>query len=80
MRGEDIRAQAEQVLRKEREQDLQRLKAELAMMREKCSRLKTLSRLSGLLNSSLDFEYVKRKATEAAAELLNCEASSLLLK
>jgi HD-GYP domain-containing protein (c-di-GMP phosphodiesterase class II) len=42
--------------------------------------LEILTRLSSLLNSSLDFEYVKKKAITAATELLGCETSSLLLK
>ncbi|OGP53841.1 MAG: hypothetical protein A2Y65_06065 [Deltaproteobacteria bacterium RBG_13_52_11] len=48
--------------------------------KERCDKLEILTRLSSLLNSSLDFEYVKRKAITAATELLNCETSSLLLK
>jgi HD-GYP domain-containing protein (c-di-GMP phosphodiesterase class II) len=42
--------------------------------------LEILTRLSSLLNSSLDFEYVKRRAITASTELLGCETSSLLLK
>ncbi len=56
------------------------LEAELKSTKERCNKLETLAKLSRLLNSSLNFEYVMRKATEAATELLNCETSSLLLK
>jgi HD-GYP domain-containing protein (c-di-GMP phosphodiesterase class II) len=42
--------------------------------------LTILTKLSSLLNSSLDFEYVKRRAMTAVTELLDCETSSLLLK
>lgn len=64
----------------EGEQLAKKAQVELKRAKERCKRLETIARLSGLLNSSLDFVYVKRKATEAAAELLNCETSSLLLK
>ncbi|MBW2039653.1 MAG: GAF domain-containing protein [Deltaproteobacteria bacterium] len=70
----------ERVPPEETEQDFGRFKVELRRARERCNRLETLAKLSGILNSSLEFEYVKRRATEAAAELLNCETSSLLLK
>jgi len=60
--------------------DLERVKGELKQARERCSKMEILTRLSNLLNSSLDFVYVKKKAIAAATELLDCEASSLLLK
>jgi HD-GYP domain-containing protein (c-di-GMP phosphodiesterase class II) len=60
--------------------DLERVKGELKRARERCGKLEILTKLSSLLNSSLDFAYVKKKAITAATELLDCEASSLLLK
>jgi HD-GYP domain-containing protein (c-di-GMP phosphodiesterase class II) len=60
--------------------DLKRIRAELKQSRERCVKLEVLTRLSHLLNSSLDFAYVKKEAITAATELLDCEASSLLLK
>jgi HD-GYP domain-containing protein (c-di-GMP phosphodiesterase class II) len=56
------------------------VESELRRTRERCERLEILTRLSSLLNSSLDFEYVKKRAITAATELLGCETSSLLLK
>lgn len=61
-------------------QDIERCKNELKGVRVRCDKLEVLTKLSGLLNSSLDFEYVKRRAITAATELLDCETSSLLLK
>lgn len=61
-------------------QDIERCKNELKGVRARCDKLEVLTKLSGLLNSSLDFEYVKRRAITAATELLDCETSSLLLK
>jgi HD-GYP domain-containing protein (c-di-GMP phosphodiesterase class II) len=60
--------------------DLERVRGELKQSRERCEKLEILTRLSHLLNSSLDFAYVKKEAITAATELLDCEASSLLLK
>jgi len=60
--------------------DLERVKGELKLARERCGKLEILTKLSSLLNSSLDFAYVKKKAITAVTELLDCEASSLLLK
>jgi HD-GYP domain-containing protein (c-di-GMP phosphodiesterase class II) len=59
---------------------LEKVERELRRTRERCERLEILTRLSSLLNSSLDFEYVKKRAITAATELLGCETSSLLLK
>ncbi len=47
--------------------------------RETIQQLKTLVELSGILNSSLDQAEVRRRAMEAVKDLLECEASSLLL-
>jgi HD-GYP domain-containing protein (c-di-GMP phosphodiesterase class II) len=60
--------------------ELERIKVELKQTRERCGKMEILTKLSNLLNSSLDFAYVKKKAIIAATELLDCEASSLLLK
>jgi HD-GYP domain-containing protein (c-di-GMP phosphodiesterase class II) len=62
------------------EQDLESCTIELKRAQERCRKLEILTKLSGLLNSTLDFEYVKRRAIAAATELLDCETSSLLLK
>lgn len=62
------------------QQAVERAGNELKRARERCDKLDILTKLSRLLNSSLDFEYVKRKAITAATELLDCETSSLLLK
>ena len=62
------------------QRDLERVKSELKQSRERCGKLEILTKLSHLLNSSLDFAYVKKEAITAATELLDCEASSLLLK
>ncbi len=60
--------------------DLGLVKSELEQARERCGKLQILAKLSSLLNSSLDFAYVKKKAISAVTELLDCETSSLLLK
>ena len=65
---------------KESQKELERVKGELKQARERCGKMEILTKLSNLLNSSLDFAYVKKKAITAATELLDCEASSLLLK
>jgi len=61
-------------------QDVTSVQSELKRTQERCSKLEILTKLSGLLNSSLDFEYVKRRTITAVTELLDCETSSLLLK
>ncbi len=68
------------VIDQEKEQAVTELEVVFGNAKKRCAQLETLARLSRLLNSSLNFEYVKRKATEAATVLLNCETSSLLLK
>jgi serine/threonine-protein kinase len=47
--------------------------------RETIQQLRTLVELSGVLNSTLDQGEVRRRAMEAVKDLLECEASSLLL-
>jgi HD-GYP domain-containing protein (c-di-GMP phosphodiesterase class II) len=61
-------------------QEAEKDRGELKRLQERCGKLEILTKLSSLLNSSLDYEYVKRKAIAAAIELLACETSSLLLK
>jgi putative nucleotidyltransferase with HDIG domain len=63
-----------------KQQDFDGLQHELKRTQERCKKLEILTKLSGLLNSSLDFEYVKRRTITAVTELLACETSSLLLK
>ena len=46
---------------------------------EQLRQVSLLTKVSALLNSSLDQESVRRQAMEAAVELLECEAGSLLL-
>lgn len=53
---------------------------ELFLLQARCRKLEILTKLSHLLNSTLEFSYVKRSAIAAVTELLECEASSLLLK
>jgi HD-GYP domain-containing protein (c-di-GMP phosphodiesterase class II) len=60
--------------------DLEQVKGELQHARERCNKMEVLAKLSNLLNSSLDFAYVKKKAITAVTELLDCETGSLLLK
>lgn len=62
------------------EQDVESRTIELKRLQERYKKLEILTKLSGLLNSSLDFEYVKSGAIAAATKLLDCETSSLLLK
>jgi response regulator RpfG family c-di-GMP phosphodiesterase len=64
----------------EAQQDIGFLQSELKRTRKRCGKLEILTKLSGLLNSSLDFEYVKGRTIAAVTELLDCETSSLLLK
>ena len=73
MTGKRIASEAKQ-------QGGERFQDELRRAQEKCGKLAILTKLSSLLNSSLDFEYVKRRAMKAVTELLDCETSSLLLK
>ena len=46
---------------------------------EKAQRLALLSQLSQILNSTLDYKEIRRRAMEAATRLMNAEAGSLLL-
>jgi len=70
----------ERITSAETQQEVERVKGELKRAVDRCDKLEILTKLSGLLNSSLDFEYVKRSAITASTELLGCETSSLLLK
>lgn len=70
----------DQITSAETQQEVERVKSELKRVVDRCDKLEILTKLSGLLNSSLDFEYVKRSAITASTELLDCETSSLLLK
>ena len=70
----------DQITPEEKQQDFKGFQHDLKRTRERCKKLEILTKLSGLLNSSLDFEYVKRRAITAATELLDCETSSLLLR
>ncbi|MBT4268726.1 MAG: GAF domain-containing protein [Deltaproteobacteria bacterium] len=51
----------------------------LAQARGRVKDFKTLSRLSAILNSSLDQKIVRLRAMEAVVELLECETGSLYL-
>ncbi len=51
----------------------------LAEARQQSHDLKTLSRLSSILNSNLDHGYIIKSAMEAVIELLRCETGSLYL-
>lgn len=66
--------------REETQRNVEKFQSELKRAQERCKKLEILTKLSGLLNSSLDFEYVKRRTITAVTELLECETSSLLLK
>jgi response regulator RpfG family c-di-GMP phosphodiesterase len=66
--------------REETQRNVEQFQSELKRAQERCKKLEILTKLSGLLNSSLDFEYVKRRTITAVTELLECETSSLLLK
>ena len=70
----------DQIILEEKQQDFDGFQNDLKRTRERCNKLEILTKLSSLLNSSLDFEYVKKRAITAATELLDCETSSLLLK
>ncbi|GAB4436662.1 MAG: HD domain-containing protein [bacterium] len=48
-------------------------------LKKEYERLKSLLRITTLLNSSLDVDYVKKKTIEGITELVNAEVGSLLL-
>jgi len=54
-------------------------KIDLDGFEEKVERLVLLSQLSQILNSTLDHKEIRRRATEAATQLMKAEAGSLLL-
>jgi HD-GYP domain-containing protein (c-di-GMP phosphodiesterase class II) len=51
----------------------------LKRIEEKAGRLALLSRLSQILNSTLDYKEIRRRAMEAATRLMKAEVGSLLL-
>ena len=51
----------------------------LKRIEEKAERLSLLSRLGQILNSTLDHQEVRRRAMEAATQLMKAEVGSLLL-
>ncbi len=51
----------------------------LKRIEEKTERLSLLSHLGQILNSTLDHKEVRRRAMEAATQLMKAEVSSLLL-
>jgi len=59
--------------------DLNRWVSKLKRIEERVDRLALLARLSQLLNSTLDHKEIRRKAMEAATQLMKAEAGSLLL-
>jgi HD-GYP domain-containing protein (c-di-GMP phosphodiesterase class II) len=62
-----------------RENDVHRWTLELDRVRERVKSLVLLSQLGQILNSTLDYREVWRKAVEAATQLMKAEAGSLLL-
>jgi HD-GYP domain-containing protein (c-di-GMP phosphodiesterase class II) len=70
----------DRIAAEEAQRNVEQLQNDLERAQERCKKLEILTKLSGLLNSSLDFEYVKRRTITAVTELLECETSSLLLK
>ncbi len=59
--------------------DLNQWMAKLRRIEEKVERLALLSQLSQILNSTLDHQEVRRRAMEAATQLMKAEVGSLLL-
>lgn len=59
--------------------DLNRWISKLKRIEERVDKLALLARLSQLLNSTLDHKEIRRKAMEAATQLMKAEAGSLLL-
>ena len=59
--------------------DLNQWVAKLRRIEEKVERLALLSQLSQILNSTLDHQEVRRRAMEAATQLMKAEVGSLLL-
>ena len=59
--------------------DVNQWMAKLRRIEEKVERLALLSQLSQILNSTLDHQEVRRRAMEAATQLMKAEVGSLLL-
>jgi len=59
--------------------DLDEWMSKLKRIEERVERLALLSQLSQILNSTLDHEEVRRRAMEAATQLMKAEVSSVLL-
>ncbi len=59
--------------------DFERWMGELKQIEEKVERLALLSRLGQILNSTLDHIEIRRRAMEAATQLMRADAGSLLL-
>jgi putative methionine-R-sulfoxide reductase with GAF domain/HD superfamily phosphohydrolase YqeK len=59
--------------------DLNRWVSRLKRIEERVGRLALLSQLSQILNSTLDHQEVRRRAMEAATQLMKAEVGSLLL-
>jgi HD-GYP domain-containing protein (c-di-GMP phosphodiesterase class II) len=59
--------------------DFERWTRKLKQIQEKVERLALLSQLGQILNSTLDHKEIRRRATEAATQLMKAEAGSLLL-
>ncbi|MGZ3513546.1 MAG: HD domain-containing phosphohydrolase [Thermodesulfobacteriota bacterium] len=59
--------------------DFERWTRKLKQIEEKVERLALLSRLGQILNSTLDHKEIRRRAMQAATQLMKAEAGSLLL-
>ena len=59
--------------------DFERWMRKLKQIEEKVERLALLSQLGQILNSTLDHKEIRRRAMEAATQLMKAEAGSLLL-
>jgi len=59
--------------------DFERWMGKLKQIEEKVGRLALLSRLGQILNSTLDHKEIRRRAMEAATQLMKAEVGSLLL-
>ncbi len=59
--------------------DFERWTGKLRQIEEKVERLALLSRLGQILNSTLDHKEIRRRAMEAATQLMRAEVGSLLL-
>jgi HD-GYP domain-containing protein (c-di-GMP phosphodiesterase class II) len=62
-----------------RKTDVDRWMRKLRQIEEKVERLALLSQLGQILNSTLDYKEIRRRATQAATQLMRAETGSLLL-